>query len=332
MFIEFINKHFNSKDHIFILLPSHDHGCQSIEADNVYLLDTLFGPYYENLHKIFDLAQQIFLHAMFFREYMTLLEQNDSFANKTTWVIWGADLYNEPPTEQKRRIAPKLHRIATLTDQDYEVFVEKYELATPNIKVIYPVLSEISQIERYRNKTSNDGTIRVLLGHSRSYHLEHCKYLEILSAMRIENLKIICPLSYGGDIDYANKVIMTGKSLFGDKFNPITDYVSVDRYLHLLSTVHIGIFPQRRQQALGNFYYLLFLGKKIFCHTETSHYNELTKLGCHLYDLSTIGAQSAQELLHNDYAEVNARVITPVLDHSLARSYWAKAFNAKFFN
>jgi hypothetical protein len=329
IFVEFVNRYFNQKEHSFIVMNNNDHGCDPIYADNVYNMDTIFNPSFSHVTEIIRLSSQIILHSMFVFDYMVLLDGNESFARKTTWVIWGGDLYNQEPTIQKKRIVCNLAGVATLTEQDYGVVQAVFGKRIPNCKAIYPVLSNFSQIDKYKNNTGSRNAVRILVGHSRSDTLNHAKCFERIYHLGGHNIKIICPLSYGGRIAYAEKVIELGRSLFGDKFQPVTDYMSVERYLQFLSTMHVGIFGQHRQQALGNMYYMLFLGKKIFCHVDTPHYNELTKFGCHLYDLNTLGEHDINSLTHNDHVEANRKAITPILDHSLARLYWARIFSRK---
>ena len=42
-----------------------------------------------------------------------------------------------------------------------------------------------------------------------------------LSHLKTENIKIVCPLSYGGNKNYVRKVIKIAKRIYGDKFYPL---------------------------------------------------------------------------------------------------------------
>lgn len=48
------------------------------------------------------------------------------------------------------------------------------------------------------------------------------------------------------------KVIIKGKELFGEKFIPLTEFMTFEKYLEFLGSIDIAIFAHKRQQAMGN--------------------------------------------------------------------------------
>lgn len=78
----------------------------------------------------------------------------------------------------------------------------------------------------------------------------------------IHELEIICPLSYGNEEEYRDYVIKVGYEKIGNKFKPITEYISLTKYIELLNSCDVGVFNNNRQQGGSTILYLTRLGKK----------------------------------------------------------------------
>ena len=95
---------------------------------------------------------------------------------------------------------------------------------------------------------------------------------------------IITPLSYGHQLDYKQSVKEEGYKLFGDKFKPIEDFMSLDDYRDLLKSIDIAVFNHWRQEAMGVTLTLLSLGKIVYVNSNTTSFKSLTNRGFKIFD------------------------------------------------
>ena len=128
----------------------------------------------------------------------------------------------------------------------------------------------------------------------------------MLEHLKDEDIKIICPLSYG-DEKYREEVIKKGKEIFKEKFHPITEFMNYQQYLELLSKCSVGIFNNNRQQAMGNISALLKIGKKIYLRNNTSMWKEYEKNNLKIFNIEEVKNATSDELFHFDlgYKKMN---------------------------
>lgn len=148
-----------------------------------------------------------------------------------------------------------------------------------------------------KKKISHNGKINILVGNSASQTNMHKEALSILSKFRDENIKIYCPLSYG-DNNYGKSVISFGKSIFKNKFIPITHFMKKNNYVRFLNFMDIALFDCNRQQALGNIGILLGQGKKVYLRSDTSMFEHFIHQGCNIFNINKIKHFTFKEFCH----------------------------------
>jgi len=134
-----------------------------------------------------------------------------------------------------------------------------------------------------KGKTSVLQTI--LVGNSAAPSNNHEFIFRKLAEQDLEGWRIVVPLSYGNKA-HADKIIKLGNELFGDRFEPLTDFLPYDDYLQLLSEVDIAVFAHDRQQAMGNTITLLGMGKTVYMKPDVTSANFLRSLGVCLFDIN----------------------------------------------
>lgn len=217
------------------------------------------------------------------------------------WIIWGADLYNRllqpkgfelfyPQSKYQRRnslirrlynpflriqnkcrvtetirfIKNKVNYLVTdTTENDYDIFLKYYpEMQDKSWKdFFYYPIDEILGKELI-HATSQGNTI--LIGNSASLTNNHEYAMNILSQFDIADRKIVVPLSYSGKKEYKDLIIQAGKQYWGDKFQPLLDFMSLQDYNALLISVNVAVYGNWRQEAIGNILIVLYLGAKVF--------------------------------------------------------------------
>ncbi|WP_420911549.1 hypothetical protein, partial [Sulfurovum riftiae] len=90
--------------------------------------------------------------------------------------------------------------------------------------------------------------------------------------------------------------IQYGEKIFGKKFRPIENVLSLYEYNQLLNNIDILIFNNEKQQGLHNVYYMLAHGKKIYLNSKGSTYNVLSNWGASVYSTTEISNLTDNQL------------------------------------
>lgn len=221
------------------------------------------------------------------------------------WIIWGADLYNKllepkgfemidkksayqsrnltkilslPYNKIREKVRTKKnikfinervnYIVTDTTENDYDMLIQYY----PQLKHIpwkdffyYPIDVVLGEelIEKYVDSDN------IQIGNSASLTNNHEYAINILSKLDIKNRKVITPLSYSGSESYKKYVINCGNKLLGNNFTPLTDFIPLQEYNKLLTSINVAIYGNWRQEAIGNIIISLYLGAKVFLSYRT---------------------------------------------------------------
>lgn len=272
-----------------------------LNYENVYYVDNykhIFDR--DHLINIINLSDKIIISGLF--ETMNALSRfNDKQFNKTYVQFWGGDFYgykNEAKFYQiryKRRRNRLIHccskckGLIFLIDGEYEKFksithVEKkfFIAPVPGDPLAFKDI-DFGVLRAQKNKTK-----KIVLGNSATQTNKHEEIIRILADRKNEKgIGVNCPLAYGDDV-YRDKIIEYGKEKLHDAFMPITFFMPYSKYVEFLSTCDVGIFNNDRQQALGNLYALLAMGKKVYIRDDTSMWRFFRDKGFKVYPISDI--------------------------------------------
>lgn len=128
----------------------------------------------------------------------------------------------------------------------------------------------------------------ILIGNSAAPTNNQLDIFRILAETGIPaDSKLIVPLSYGSPA-YREKVIAEGQRLFGDQFEPITEFMGLDEYIELLSTCSSVIMNHLRQQGAGNLFITLYLGAKVYLDTSNPLFSEFKNMGLVVNQINNI--------------------------------------------
>jgi hypothetical protein len=138
----------------------------------------------------------------------------------------------------------------------------------------------------------NNRTIRnIMVGNSTSDTNDHVAIFKMLYPYKENDIIIYCPLSYGNYDDYRDTVIKKGFEMFGNKFVPMTRFMSLEEYNQFINNIDVAIFNHRRQEAMGVTLTLLSKGKIVYMNSKTTAFRSLNERGIQVFD---------NELINND--------------------------------
>lgn len=294
-FIEFLRQHFDASKHHFWLK-----GEKSKYVDNHHPIDHQpNASFFKNslgylrlivyLHK----SEKVILHSLFDKKTVLLICSMPWLLKKCYWVIWGGDLYAHEDDKKdwrwhrdewvRRFAVSRIGHFVTHVRGDYELAKKWYGakgqwhecfMYTSNLYSDYQIVPEPHD------------SINILLGNSATVSNNHFDTFEILRPFLHENIKIYCPLSYG-DPAYGHKVATAGKSIFGEKFIPLIEFMPLEKYIDLLANTDIALFNHNRQQGMGNITTLLGLGKPVYMRRGLMSSAFLNELGVTIGDITS---------------------------------------------
>ena len=283
--LDFINKHFDNREHCFLISRVRDKNLEFLDVSNVYQYPLACVP--------LDRAEKIVFHGLFTPTYIEFLYDNPEFLDKSYWFIWGGDLYT---SDDKKSTYVKRNVKGILTAFDYEVYREKFG-DKQLFDVTYP--SRLPSAEAL-NAVKKEKTVSILVNNSADETT--LEMLDILSKFKDEDIKVYTILSYvsANQKDVRLYIMKKGYELFGDKFCPIIDYMPREEYTEFQNGLDIYISNQDRQQGNGNASYLLALGRKVYVKSDTSVYKRYQKEGITYFDTYTIPQLSFEEFVSYD--------------------------------
>jgi len=232
--------------------------------------------------------------------------------------FWGGDIYRKYDENKKEDVYLKYFikrakGIISLTQGDYEIIKEKYDVEGKYFAGQYP---EKEKIQKFINTKKQNSIKNILLGNSVTETNCHFEMLEKLSKYKEEDFKLIVPLSYGNK-EYAERVKDYGKSIFKESFISLDDFMEPEEYGRILSTIDIGIFYNNRQQAMGNINSLLSMNTKIYLRPGTTMwYRYKDEINCTIYNADDIGNITFDDFIYCEKEELerNCKVYVEYFD------------------
>lgn len=230
-----------------------------------------------------------------------LFKQNATFKDKIKGILLNLYLYKDCFYWQKKALE-KITYIAPVIYDDYEL-IKKYYNA-PHLKFInfsYGNLEEnlLNGISE-RNILGNN----ILLGNSASYTNNHIEAFDILDKIKLENRKIITPLSYGG-VKLKNYVIDYGSSKLKNNFYALENFMNLENYHKLLTSCGYVIMNHRRQEAMGNIITMMYLGAKIFLNKQNPVYEYFKRLGAYVFLIDEITEKKEKAFVPLTQEQIN---------------------------
>lgn len=258
------------------------------------------------------------------------------------WIAWGADLYSGLLEKRGYKLYEKKDILWNVSRKKLPYFMyraitkwrekQNWRARMAAVKKIryfvpdsmydeYPLLlsyyPEFSHLE-YRNffyypineilgdillhKQCNGNSI--IVGNSSAMTGNHFSVFSRLSALPLDDRKVVVPLSYG-NTRYRDLVVEDGMNKLKENFKPVLDFLPLDQYNELLLSGNIFIYGNWRQEAVGNILIALYLGGKVFLDAKNPLLKFYRSLGILLFDLEELSALhlnkrlSQEEILQN---------------------------------
>lgn len=273
-------------------------------------------------------------------KYKIILNSNPSI--KHYWYFAGADIYQQKPIFRNIIYQPKtkafLHKNPLIKYRiEIRTLFYLLRLKTPPIILLNRAINKLSgllwyiepeikyigtitplptfkplQFFDYPDLTSPKLTPHkkikgsIIIGNSAAVENNH---LDILSYfLKITNFnptKIIIPLSYGIFPKYKHIVKKKYSRYYEKTVEYLEDFISKDAYHTLLDSIPTAVFYNIRQLGLGNIFYLISNGTKVYLSKKCSSYQWLKDYGILVYSFD----EDFERDYHNGQIELDQSIM-----------------------
>lgn len=221
------------------------------------------------------------------------------YFKKSIWIEWGGDLYDDRKGLKailRNRFKKNVGTFIAIFPPD----IDKYKELFPDSKAkIYYAPYEVNRTvdEEYNKKYTISkleqhlkirNTVFIQIGQNRNKMLNHESALRILSRFNDKDIKVLLPLSYGGEESYADYIQNYAEKLFPEKNIVLRKMMSKEEYFDFLQDVDIAIFYTYRQAGLSNIYHLLWRKVKVYLPENSIMYNYFISRGAPVYSIESI--------------------------------------------
>lgn len=277
----YISRHrdFEVNDQIFLIYANNISEVNRLEYAKLFVgldyLSCIFWNNYEDISYLFKnlkSTDRIIFHSsvlsyrLKFQIYIKLFFIN--MLKNSILVCWNfSDAYSDSVSCKSKVynwvnnfFQSKFKSVCLITPGDKIMYDSLYK---NNNSILLPLLSSHTPHPLRYNKQV-DGRVTVMVSHSGWPHNNHDKSFSFLKRIDNGNLLVFCPLCYG-DSNYIEHVVTIGKSLFGDRFNYITELMPYEDYKNYLNNnIDIYLTSADLQSGLGASNILLRGGAKIY--------------------------------------------------------------------
>ncbi len=333
--IKWLADEFESKtNQHFLLLDA-----ENIELTNNGSYTILKHPLKKNIinntiliFKSFQKADQIIMHGNPLLFYLFIFS---FWVKKLGWIIYGGvDMENtsKPGLTNvlnkwiKNQVLKKVLFHYTHIEGDSKWCNQIYH---SKAKFIYsPVyLSNIPNLENFSPLTtiSNQESINILVGSSNDSSNNHLEILDWLKNIDSQNLTIYSPLSYGGTLEYKEKIKAAGFQFFNERFIPLENFMNYQEYQNFLKKIHWAVFNHKRQEAMGVTLSLLGNGKVVYLYPHTTAFQSFKERGFVVFDNTLIQNKNNIYAYHNTYP--NKELLEKYYSLTTLKNSWTNIYN-----
>ncbi len=184
-------------------------------------------------------------------------------------------------------VAPRLHTFSVVPSE-----VALLRQALPALKAVHHELPLFTAEDVFESGPPRMEGPDLLLGNSATASNNHADAFELLRG-RLSEGRLVVPLSYG-NADYGARVAARGRELFGERFEPLQQWMSLADYNERIRRCGFVIMNHRRQQAVGNIGAALYKGATVYLRRENPLFSFYTGLGVTLRAIDELAVGDAQ--------------------------------------
>lgn len=227
----------------------------------------------------------------------------------------------------RKRFLKRLNYFCHWNRLDFKVVCKAYECAPMFMNFFYTGTYEKSKNDVPSKLSKSNATI--WLGNSDTRTNNHLDAIRVLAGYKNNDIKIICPLSYG-DAKYGDFITLQGQKVFAEKWSSIRSFMPLPKYLELFSDVDVVVMYHNRTQAAGNTISFIKMGKKVFLKNQSTVYQLMKNNGIVVFDANTIKNMTFEEFsrpLTEEQIQSNVEKISDLFSEKRRLEYLNRLLN-----
>lgn len=269
-------------------------------SDPIYLnKKRLFGP--KTLKLFNTYLQHPFLYSKTPREFLGNLKNRVLSYPKEQRSIF----------ETKKRAIQKINYILHWNEFDQKEVNRIYQSTTKFNYFFYEFGLHSFTLDQ---KSKNQKEVTILLGNSDSISNNHIEAIDRIANLNATRVKVYCPLNYGINPRYVQKIEAYGKKKLGTQFQPIKEFMQRDKYYEMVADVDFAIMNHYRTQGAANVFFLINAGIPVFMHHKSSLYQLLRDLKIEVYQEKDIPFFKEKIKAHKISVNKNRQLLSAFLD------------------
>ena len=214
---------------------------------------------------------------------------------------------------REEKMIDRLKYVITDNGGDYEVFNHYFGdkgISFPGTINYYPIENLIDSSKQNEECSGNS----IWTGNSADPNNNYVwvfKKLSVFSPV----IKIICPISYGYP-KFIVDIEKEGRSILGDRFVPLKDFLPVNEYYSTFLKANAFVFGHFRQCAVGNILMALYFGGKVFLSNRNPLLKMYKQSGFYIYSIEEdLSEAFAIKPLDEEQRENNRNLVMSIASH-----------------
>lgn len=217
----------------------------------------------------------------------------------------------------------EFYSMCALIEDDYNMAMKGISNVKYNF-ISYVNLSDFPEIQQ--DFTVNKSEI--MIGHSGSPILNHYEIVQQLADLNVNN-DLYIPLAYGKKSYIKALKSKINQSNFSFKIDFQDTFIAKDQYYKRINNIGYFILNSHCQQALGNVFFFLWVGTKVFLNKDTSSYITLKKKNFYIYSIDDDLNLEGLRPLTIDQKEHNRRLVVEYINDKNVNKAWMGILNPK---
>lgn len=175
------------------------------------------------------------------------------------------------PYDTLQRAIPKIDFILWYIEKEIN-FIQQHMQLPPFLFFQHFRLNDVLPLNEsfiYRDQK------KILVGNSATIENNHFDILGVLSKLEMKAYTITVPLTYGQFGRYKKSIKQEFTKCFGANVHFIEEHMPIATYYDELKKHGTAIFLHQRQQGLGNIFYLIYIGTKVYLSGKSIIYSWL---------------------------------------------------------
>lgn len=216
------------------------------------------------------------------------------------------------PKEYKHKVMQRINYLGSSFEEEFENVCKLTRLKKQFFHFWYYPLEIITDTQKPIVFPKRN----IIIGNSGFKSGNHLDVFDKIKVYSLPDIEIVVPLNYG-EAKYIQDILIEGKKVFNEAFQPLLDFMPLAAYNTILESVGVAILNNKRQQAVGNTIALLWFGAKVFLSHKNPFYHYLKRIGVLVYCYETeLNEKSISQFLSLEQMEHNRIVLFQELNQA----------------